>query len=48
MSPSTVSLTMIFVIVAMGVAIGFLAGVRRKMDLEQWTTRKSCGQTDPL
>jgi hypothetical protein len=37
MSPSTVSLTTIFVIVAMGVAIGFLAGVHRKMDLEQWT-----------
>src|SRR6266576_3164064 len=37
MSPSTVSLTTIFVIVAMGAAIGFLAGVRRKMDLEQWT-----------
>ncbi len=37
MSPSAVSLTMIFVIVAIGVAIGFLAGVRRKMDLEQWT-----------
>jgi solute:Na+ symporter, SSS family len=37
MSPSTVSLSMIFVIVAMGVAIGFLAGVHRKMDLEQWT-----------
>jgi SSS family solute:Na+ symporter len=37
MSPSTVSLTTIFAIVAMGAAIGFLAGVRRKMDLEQWT-----------
>jgi SSS family solute:Na+ symporter len=37
MSPSAVSLTTIFVIVAIGVAIGFLAGVRRKMDLEQWT-----------
>jgi SSS family solute:Na+ symporter len=37
MSPRAVSLTTIFVIVAMGVAIGFLAGVRRKMDLEQWT-----------
>src|SRR3989442_9095146 len=37
MSPSAVSLTTIFVIVAMGAAIGFLAGVRRKMDLEQWT-----------
>src|SRR6266705_5315887 len=37
MSPSAVSLTTIFVIVAMGAAIGFLAGVRRKMSLEQWT-----------
>jgi SSS family solute:Na+ symporter len=37
MSPSAVSLTTIFVIVAIGVAIGFLAGVHRKMDLEQWT-----------
>ena len=36
MSPSAVSLTTIFVIVAMGAAIGFLAGVHRKMDLEQW------------
>ena len=37
MSPSAVSLSTIFVIVAIGVAIGFLAGVHRKMDLEQWT-----------
>src|SRR5580658_2565140 len=37
MSPSAVSLTTIFVIVAIGVAIGFLAGAHRKMDLEQWT-----------
>jgi SSS family solute:Na+ symporter len=37
MSPRAVSLTTIFVIVAMGAAIGFLAGVHRKMDLEQWT-----------
>src|SRR5580700_8386489 len=37
MSPSAVSLAAIFVIVAMGVAIGFLAGVHRKMNLEQWT-----------
>jgi solute:Na+ symporter, SSS family len=36
-SPRTVALTMIFAIVALGVTIGFLAGVRRKMDLEQWT-----------
>jgi SSS family solute:Na+ symporter len=37
MSPSNVSLTMISAIVALGAAIGFLAGVRRKMNLEQWT-----------
>jgi len=37
MSPAAVSLAMIFAIVAIGVAIGFLAGVHRKMDLEQWT-----------
>src|ERR1700734_2992873 len=33
----TVSLTVIFVIVALGAGIGFLAGLRRKMNLEQWT-----------
>src|SRR5207245_8922329 len=37
MSPSAVSLTTIFAIVALGAAIGFLAGVRKKMNLEQWT-----------
>jgi SSS family solute:Na+ symporter len=37
MSPSAVSLTTTIVIVAVGAAIGFLAGVHRKMDLEQWT-----------
>ena len=37
MSPSAVSLAMILAIVALGVSIGFLAGVRRKMNLEQWT-----------
>jgi SSS family solute:Na+ symporter len=37
MSPSAVSLTTILAIVALGAAIGFLAGVHRKMDLEQWT-----------
>jgi SSS family solute:Na+ symporter len=37
MSPSAVSLTTILAIVALGAAIGFLAGVRRKMNLEQWT-----------
>ena len=37
MSPSAVSMAMILAIVALGAAIGFLAGVRRKMNLEQWT-----------
>jgi len=37
MSPSAVSLAMILAIVALGVSIGFLAGVRPKMNLEQWT-----------
>src|ERR1035438_9846814 len=37
LSPSAVSLTMILAIVAVGAGIGFLAGVHRKMDLEQWT-----------
>lgn len=37
MSPSAVALTTIFAIIAMGTSIGFLAGVHRKMDLEQWT-----------
>jgi hypothetical protein len=37
MSSSAVSLTTIFLIVAMGAVIGFLAGVHRRMDLEQWT-----------
>jgi solute:Na+ symporter, SSS family len=37
MNPSVVSLTTIFAIIALGAAIGFLAGVRRKMNLEQWT-----------
>lgn len=37
MTPSAVSLTVIFGIVALGVTVGFLAGARRKMDLEQWT-----------
>jgi len=46
MSPSTVSLTTIFVIVAIGVAIGFLAGVHRKMDLEQ-NNYGECGSLLP-
>jgi SSS family solute:Na+ symporter len=37
MSPSAVALTTILAIIALGTAIGFLAGVHRKMDLEQWT-----------
>ncbi|HZU27747.1 MAG TPA: sodium:solute symporter family protein [Bryobacteraceae bacterium] len=37
MSPSAVALTTIFGLVAVGTTIGFLAGMRRKMDLEQWT-----------
>src|SRR5690242_16929503 len=37
MSPSRIALGIISAIVALGAAIGFLAGVRRKMDLEQWT-----------
>ena len=35
MSPSAVSVTTIFAIVALGAALGFLAGVRKKMNLEQ-------------
>ena len=37
MSPAAICLTTIVAIVAIGTAIGFLAGVRRRMDLEQWT-----------
>ncbi len=37
MSPSVVALTVIFAIVGLGSAIGFYAGARYKMDLEQWT-----------
>ncbi len=37
MSPSTVALAVIFAIVVLGSAIGFWAGARHKMDLEQWT-----------
>src|ERR1700690_2171274 len=33
----TVSLTVIVAIVALGAGIGFLAGLRRNMNLEQWT-----------
>jgi solute:Na+ symporter, SSS family len=37
MSNAAVSLMTILIIVAIGAAIGFLAGVHRKMNLEQWT-----------
>jgi len=37
MSPRAVSLTVIVAIVGLGAILGFLAGVRRKMSLEQWT-----------
>jgi SSS family solute:Na+ symporter len=37
MSATAVCLSTNLAIVATGAAIGFLAGVRRKMDLEQWT-----------
>jgi SSS family solute:Na+ symporter len=36
MTASAVALTTIFLIVASGVTIGFIAGASRKMDLEQW------------
>ena len=37
MSPAALCLTTILAIVAVGTTVGFLAGVRRRMDLEQWT-----------
>ena len=37
MSPRIVSLAVILAIAGLGGGVGFLAGVRRKMDLEQWT-----------
>ena len=37
MSPSAIALAVIFTIVVLGSAIGFYAGTRRKMTLEQWT-----------
>src|SRR5579871_1341090 len=37
MSPSATALTIILGIVALGTALGFYAGARRRMDLEQWT-----------
>src|SRR5437016_1407700 len=37
MSPSAIALTAIFSIVVLGSTIGFYAGTRHKMSLEQWT-----------
>jgi len=37
MSPSAIALTIIFTIVVVGSGIGFYAGTRHKMNLEQWT-----------
>jgi solute:Na+ symporter, SSS family len=37
MTPAATALSVIAVIVAFGTAVGFLAGSRRRMDLEQWT-----------
>ena len=37
MSSSVVALAFISVIVSAGAFVGFYAGTRRKMDLEQWT-----------
>jgi solute:Na+ symporter, SSS family len=37
MTPAATALTVMFAIVAIGTAVGFLAGSRRRMDLEQWT-----------
>lgn len=37
MSPAATALTVIVAIVALGTAVGFLAGSRERMDLEQWT-----------
>src|ERR1700680_4892500 len=37
MSPSSIALMVILTIVVLGSAIGFYAGTRRKMTLEQWT-----------
>jgi SSS family solute:Na+ symporter len=37
MSPSAIALAIIAGIVAVGTFIGFYAGSRYKMDLEQWT-----------
>jgi Na+/proline symporter len=36
-TPSATALTVIFTIIFLGSAIGFYAGTRHKMSLEQWT-----------
>ncbi|MGH8288640.1 MAG: sodium:solute symporter family protein [Steroidobacteraceae bacterium] len=37
MTPAATTLAVMFAIVAIGTAVGFLAGSRQRMDLEQWT-----------
>jgi solute:Na+ symporter, SSS family len=37
MTPAATALAVMFAIVAVGTAVGFLAGSRQRMDLEQWT-----------
>lgn len=37
MTPTATTLAVMFAIVALGTAVGFLAGSRERMDLEQWT-----------
>ena len=37
MSPSAIALTLIFIVVVSGSILGFYAGTRHKMSLEQWT-----------
>ncbi len=37
MSPSAIALAVMIAVVGVGVVMGFYAGLRRKMDLEQWT-----------
>src|SRR6266852_5207657 len=37
MSPNAIALSVIFTIVGLGSALGFYAGTRHKMSLEQWT-----------
>src|SRR5215471_12649268 len=40
MSAGLIALTMIFVVVTAGSGIGFYAGARHRMDLEQWTVAR--------